>query len=213
MSRYSTHILIFLAGLICGCALMALTASTVDLGRVVAPRSERADALPAPLLEDIEQGTNIQQHVDRSLDTTTEQLSTPPPAPIARHEEVSLEIPESYRATIGPVVQHISFGEKYRDFEAEPIDGSWAYAMESGISDFIAIHGPESGEVFEFVQCRSSNCVLAGYTLLGREPSGASVIGQLSRQPWWQGGQKASSTHNSGEDRTSFVVLIPRIDE
>ena len=85
-------------------------------------------SLPALLLEDIEQGTNIQQHVDRSLDTTTEQLLTPPPAPIARHQEVSLGILESYRATIGPVVQHISFGEKYRDFEAEPIDGSWAYA-------------------------------------------------------------------------------------
>ena len=122
-------------------------------------------------------------------------------------------IPESYRQTIGPVVRHISFGERYQEFEAEPIDISWAQAMEAGIHDFIANHGPKYGEVFEFVQCRSLSCVLAGYTIPGHEVQGASVIGTLSRQPWWQASRKASSTHSSAEGRTTFVTIIPRYDE
>lgn len=192
---------------------MALAISAFDPNELETSSPERADTLANSPTEENDVGQDVRRDGDGVVDTIAEPTSTLTPRAIAPSGQVKPEIPESYREIIGPVVQDISFGQRFRDFEAEPIDDSWAHAMEAGINNFVAVHGPGSGEVFEFVQCRSSNCVLAGYTIHGQEPHGASVIGELGRQPWWQGGQAASSTYGSGDNRTSFVVLIPRFDE
>lgn len=213
MSHFSNHILIFLAGLVCGGILTAITILAVDPNELEIPPSDRADTPAVRLSEEANVGQYYQRDPSDVLDTEAIASPKKAPAAITMSGQAIPEIPESYRETIGPAVEHISFGERFRDFEAEPIDESWAYAMEMGINDFVAAHGPESGEVFEFVQCRSSNCVLAGYTLHGQEPQGASVIGELGKQPWWQGGQEASSTFRGGEDRISFVIFIPRFTE
>ncbi len=213
MSRFLVYALIFSAGVACGVALTVYKYPDNGPGLSPGPSADVAElsAHEQPPEDEALSIANGRQE-DRQ-EVISGALSTEVRTASATADLVHPEIPESYRATIGPVVQHVSFGEKYQDFEEEPIDEPWAIAMETGINDFIAIHGPASGEVFEFVQCRSSHCVLAGYTLAGQEPRGASVIGQLSDQPWWQGAREASSTYSSGNDRTSFVILIPRFED
>lgn len=192
---------------------MVLGYSTNGLTELIVLQSEHADVSADLPTEKSELEANVQRDLDVAVATTAESSSTMTPNLISKSSQSAPEIPESYRETIGPAVQHISFGERYRKFEAEPVDDSWAQAMEIGISDFVAIHGPESGEVFEFFQCRSSSCVLAGYKRPGQVTHDASVVGELSRQPWWQGSQKSSATYLDRDGRMSFVVLIPRFDE
>ena len=177
------------------------------------PSIQEQKPLVAPIGNEIDQNPCDQRASESSGTSESKILSIEPSVSLPSVEYDAPMIPESYRETIGPVVRSISFGERIQDFEAEPVDVSWAQAMEIGINDFIASHGPEYGEVFEFVQCRSSSCVLAGYTIPGYESQGASVIGTLRRQPWWQASGRASSTHRDGEGRISFVTIIRRYDE
>jgi hypothetical protein len=201
VSPLSRYVLSFVAGMACGGFLVSVNKSGVPttVSDALPPEEVATVALGQTDLE----GSTYHANGSPPSDRGAASLDVSIPAPV---------IPGSYRDTIGPIVAHKSYGEQYRDFEAEPIDGSWAQAMEIGINDFIAIHGPSSNEVFEFVQCRSSNCVLAGYKDPSQEPQGASIIGDLSRQPWWQGGGSASSTNTIKDGRRSFVIFISRYD-
>lgn len=122
----------------------------------------------------------------------------------------SPQIPEQYRQTIGPVVQPPTFGERFKAFEDEPVDVPWARAMETGLNDFIAVQGPQNSSVVEFIQCRSTACVIAGYSIPNQEGLDASILGDLRKQSWWEGG-RTSSTHLGRDDGTrSFVIMIDR---
>jgi hypothetical protein len=123
------------------------------------------------------------------------------------------QIPEQYRQTIGPVIRVPAFGERFMAFEGEPVDVPWAQAMETGLNDFIAVQGPQSSSVVEFIQCRSTACVIAGYSIPNQEGLDASILGDLRKQSWWEGG-RTSSTHLARDDGTrSFVILIDRSSE
>jgi len=213
MPRFLVYALIFTAGVACGVAL------TVDRDPIGNPGSTSVspteDSVARANVQPLEQlaYSNTEIGLEDIQDTVSGVPSTETMADIATNDRLVQEIPDYYRATIGPVPQHVTFGERYRVFEIESIDEPWAYAMEAGINDLIANHGPASGEVFEFVQCRYSYCALAGYTHDGQEPRGTSVIGQLSKQPWWQGSRAHLGNYTDENGRTSFVLLIPRFED
>lgn len=202
MTSFIRYLTCFIVGVICGVYFMSLNQSDE-------PILSLAEEGPPPAEAVATHPSESQASVGEAVD------STPSGPDVAYFDELPTTptIPDAYRKALGPVVRHKSFGERYEEFEAEPIDGAWAQAMEYGINDFIAVHGPSSNEVFDFIQCRSSSCVLAGYTDLGREPNGASIIGDLSRQSWWQGGGRASSTNSVDGSRRTFVIFIARYND
>ena len=213
MPRFLVYAMIFSAGAACG---VALTVHRDPIGTPgatsVSPTEEsEAQANVRPLEQSAYSSTV--DDLEDTQDTVSGVPSTETMADIATNNRLVPQIPGYYRATIGPVPQHVTFGERYRVFETESIDEPWAFAMEAGINDLIANHGPGSGEVVEFVQCRYSYCALAGYTHDGQEPRGASAIGQLSKQPWWQGSRAMFVNYTDENGRTSFVVLIPRFED
>jgi len=195
------YILVFLAGVICGAALLNSLASP-DAG---APGEARNAVTTAVDLAPPQPAEAVpEKAVPDPLSTAIDEM-------VSGYETQS--IPDAYRNSIGPIVRRPTFGEIYRKFESEPVDEPWAWAMEHGLNDFIAVHGPRSGEVFDFVQCRSSYCVVAGYKLDSMEASGASIISELTSQSWWQGGASAYSSSSSEQDRRRFVVLLPGYED
>ncbi|MGB5721851.1 MAG: hypothetical protein WBM34_14250, partial [Woeseiaceae bacterium] len=104
MSRYSIHILIFVAGLVCGGILTAITISAVDPNELEIPPTEGADSLvDLPFGE-----TDVAQHIQRDpadiVDSRTKSPSKMAPVAITTSGHVTPEIPESYRETIGPAI-------------------------------------------------------------------------------------------------------------
>ncbi len=199
LSFLSRHAIPFAAGLICGGLLVSEFQTPVQR---TSPNVKMAEEIPTlenqkiefPI-QSVEVPTARNAEIESAPNTPTQSNST---------------IPDWYRETIGPAVQPPTFGEKFKDFEAEPIDVPWAEAMEVGMNNFVAARGPDYGSVIEFIQCRTSKCVLAGYTIPNHEGLSASIIGELRRQSWWQGGGSSSSNLSTGDDRTSFVILIDR---
>ena len=198
-SFLARHAIPFAAGLICG-GLLVSTFHAANQGS--SSSVELVDEVPA--LEKPKPAVSV--HVEEQSTQPNETVETATSA----LKQSGVAIPESYRRTIGPVVQPPTFGERFKAFEAEPIDGPWAQAMEAGMNNFVAAHGPDYGSVIEFIQCRTSICVIAGYTIPNHEGLSASIIGELRKQSWWQGGNSSSSNLGSEDGRTSFVILIDR---
>jgi hypothetical protein len=78
--------------------------------------------------------------------------------------------------------------------------------METGIADFFAAQGPELGIVFEYIECRSRTCEIAGYFVAGREGTGGYFY-KVTEQPWWQGGT-ATSSNGFDINGTEYFVTI-----
>jgi len=139
-------------------------------------------------------------------------ISTNPAGPtnspdaVVEKLESKPKIPLMYRQAIGPVRRTYSFGESYILFETEPVDEAWAYGMEAGISDYLSRLGPDSGAVFEFVQCRSTACAIAGYVVEGGRDQTAMMVDRMRHEPWWDAGGTSKSI--GGEEQ--FVILLSR---
>ena len=201
MASTSRYTLVFLAGITCGAILTSIVISRIENEALQThpPADSVAEQTPPAETGDAHDSSNMVQ--------------APPHVASQYDGDASAKIPDNYRDTIGPASRQPTFAEQYQQFEAEPIDGSWAAAMENGLNNYTAVHGPASGEVFEFVQCRSSYCVVAGYKIEGDERTGASIIGDLARQPWWQGAASAYSSWGREDDQQRFVVLLPRYED
>ena len=153
---------------------------------------------------------------ESNFDKPVQPPVNPSPKDHAAQESITIvdqrspQIPEQYRQTIGPVVRPPTFGERFRAFEAEPVDVPWAQAMETGLNDFMAVQGPQSSSVIEFIQCRSTACVIAGYSIPTQEGLDASILGDLRKQSWWEGGHTSSTRLSRDDGSISFVILLDR---
>ena len=143
-------------------------------------------------------------------------------APIVAHPRESMrempsprlemDIPEAYLRIVGSTRPHLSFGERVGQFQTEPRDEIWASAMEAGINSYVAASAPTAGAVFEYIQCRSTACILAGYVIDGKERQSASMLGELQSQGWWDGGNSSHSMGGTVGEQDAFVILFPRYD-
>jgi hypothetical protein len=121
-------------------------------------------------------------------------------------------MPDVYRRIIGPVrPREPSFAERHAAFEKEPIDTAWAYAMETGISNHIAMYGAGEGVVIEYIECRSQYCEVGGYAIEGYEADFSPTWGDMVQSEWWQasGGYKG---RGGGKAPGYFLAIIPRYD-
>jgi len=134
------------------------------------------------------------------------------PQPDTLLPALELEIPEAYLRIIGSTKPHLSFGERVGQYQQEPRDEVWVSAMEAGINSYVAASAPTAGAVFEYIQCRSSACILAGYVIEGKERQSASILGELQSQGWWDGGNSSHGMGGAVGELDAFVILLPRYD-
>ena len=130
------------------------------------------------------------------------------PAPV----HYDTDFPEAYRSMVRPRVTGANLRAQFALFESEPRDEPWAQAMEAGMNTYLAAFGPDTGTVFEFVRCRSSLCVLAGYVVEGHKLQSSNMMGEMIKQGWWDGGHASQMTGRKVGEHDSFVIILPRYD-
>lgn len=205
LSHMNSRLLVFIAGLLAGGILIL----AVDLhsehpaNTAVAPRDE----------------SESQRDAEQSHTESAEEVETPRPSegsgnagehvirfPPIDHGDI--ELPSSYKEMIGPLeTRRPTFSERHQRFANEPRDEPWAAAMEAGINDYLATLGAERGMVFEYVECQTKTCEVAGYVVDEKYGSGG-VPDELLEQPWWQGGMARSSRHFDIGGVRYFVTII-----
>ena len=207
----------FSLGLVTG-AFLTLTIGRVALNNDIGRSVDNANT-------EVEVGSNNLQSNKQPLlierdspSKGTPRKSAVKPAPAEDLSDIrstasTLVIPEIYRPAIGPANPPLTFGEEYELFSREAIDSVWAQPMENGINSYLATQGASSGFVFDFVQCRSTACVIAGYTVNDSADSDyQSIVKGMLNKGWWDAG---SSLHYSGSEaggRKIKVLMVPRYD-
>lgn len=99
-----------------------------------------------------------------------------------------------------------TFAERHEKFASEDRDESWAFAMEAGIQNFLAVHAPVSGIVIESVECRSESCEVSGYLSDDTDGINSAIFGFTSEH-WWDGGNAVSVKEFDLEEGTGFVFV------
>jgi len=97
-------------------------------------------------------------------------------------------------------------------FAGEPRDESWAYTMELGINQHLTASTSLEGTVVEYVECRTTACVMAGYVQPGMEDSSQELIREMSATGWWQLSQATMSSSSNDDGTRRFVRIIPRTE-
>ncbi len=139
------------------------------------------------------------------FETQTEDISQPR---VIEGRGLPPLLPEDYYFMLEPPEdQPITTAERAVRFAEEARDESWAYTMELGINQHVAVATPV-GTVIEYVECRTTTCMMAGYTQPGFENGSRALIGEMGRTGWWQlGGETVSvSRGRNGENR--FVHFL-----
>jgi hypothetical protein len=119
-------------------------------------------------------------------------------------------IPDVYRDIVGPLAEQTSGPEPYdlyvafaRDVRDEP----WAAAMETGIANWSAGKNPSAELVIDYVECRSSICVVAGYSSTGS----TAFLGSMRDEGWWQAEGALMAVFHSGHDGSAeFLKFVTR---
>ena len=130
--------------------------------------------------------------------------------PSASPAPTAVLMPELYLDWIGyppePQTERYAY-DYYADFAQDVRDEPWAAAMEAGIADFMARRLPPDKVVVDYVQCRSRQCVIAGYALA----DDTSAFGEIRNSGWWQAQGITYEVMTSGRDgRDNFVVFFER---
>jgi len=159
--------------------------------------SEEVDAYEFVTQRDAEEVNGDEVHFVDAVHSGQEsdQVYSPgEPGPDPLSEEPEIRMPSHYKEMIGPVrPRQVAFSERHANFASEPRNEPWAFAMETGINDFIAKLDPPLGLVVEYVECRARTCEIAGYRTGGDSDDGRA-LNHLVQQPWWQGGNAISSS-------------------
>ncbi len=205
----------FVLGILTGALVMVLVDSSESV-----PANERLEEHVTSLADQTEpQDTDPSYSQPKSISSTGQPSTNPdtPPMIESEPEQASTlasdpKLPEAYRRFLGPPVPRLTFAERFALFESESIDESWALPMEAGMSNYIAAHGPEAGTVFEYVQCRSNWCVLAGYILPGHADQTSQLVSPMRNEIWWQGGNWISSHGGKIGENEAFVIMMSRFN-
>jgi len=195
----------FLVGVITGISVMVFVNMESDAPASESP-TEAAPVLTSAAAARIPDELMPPPHISGQPNAPPA-ASVQPPQP-----NVEPKLPDTYREAIGPPRRRLTFSERLQNFESEPRDDSWALPMEAGINNFTAIHGAEFGAVFEFVQCRSNWCLVAGYFLPGYPDETSVIMSPMKNETWWQGGNYTSTHGGKLGDNESFVTLLSRYD-
>lgn len=123
-------------------------------------------------------------------------------------DHADIKMPHTYKEMIGPLVpSRTTFSERHENFASEPRDEPWAVAMETGINDYLATAGAKYGMVFEYVECRTRTCEVAGY-IVDEQASSRFDFHDLVKQSWWQGGRATSSIGPTINGTKHFVIIF-----
>ena len=141
------------------------------------------------------------------IETQTENISEPRGT---EDRGLPLLIPEEYRSMLEPPAnRRITFEERISRFAAEARDESWAYTMELGINQHVAV-ATSVGTVIEYVECRATACMMAGYIQPGFENGSSELIGEMSSTGWWQLGGTTISRNGGQNGENRFVSFMVR---
>ena len=140
------------------------------------------------------------QTADNGLPAGTDNIGLPP------------LLPEQYHFMFEqPADRPITPTERATLFAAEARDETWAYTMELGISQHAAVATPV-GTVIEYVECRASACMMAGYIQPGFEDGTGALIEEMRQTGWWQLGGETISLSRGQNGQSRFVSFMNRED-
>ncbi len=146
----------------------------------------------------------------KSLDSLQSDLSKQ-----VSNDSMGRAIPDVYSSMVKPRPrpEKLTTPELYESFEGDSRDESWAYPMELGINQYIAERGGVYGAAFEYVECRSRYCTIAGVVHGGGQETVNEFMAEMTQSGWWQtyGGRSTVGSRNDTEYR--FVSIIPRAEE
>lgn len=138
------------------------------------------------------------------------------PADSAGATQVShAQIPAPYAEMIEPkpLPKTLAPPELFERFAGDVRDDTWAYAMELGINQYIARRGSELESAFEFVECRSRYCTIAGVVYEGGQATVNEMLSEMTQSGWWQTYGGASTVGRTTDTVYRFVTIFPRARE
>ncbi len=127
-------------------------------------------------------------------------------------DQAGREISENYVAMVTPrpLPEKLTTQEMYKEFLEDSRDESWAYPMELGIGQYIAERGGDFGAAFEYVECRSRYCTIAGVVYGGGQPTVNEFMAEMTGSGWWQAYGGNNTVGSRTDDEYRFVSIFPR---
>jgi hypothetical protein len=124
-------------------------------------------------------------------------------------------LPEIYSAMVKPrpLPEKLTVQELYEKFSDDTRDDSWAYPMELGINEHIAQHGNELGVAFEFVECKSRYCTIAGVAYEGSQSEVNKFVADMTQGGWWQTTGENHTAAFGTDTEYRFVSIFPRTND
>ncbi len=125
---------------------------------------------------------------------------------------VTSPVPQPYDTMLKPreLPKNLKTPELYDRFMSDSRDNAWADAMELGINQYIAERGPDLEVVFEFVECRSRYCVVAGVSYSQDRGPWNTFNPEMSNSGWWQASGGESTVGGTYGSETRFAIVISR---
>lgn len=130
-----------------------------------------------------------------------------------RGQTLSLsEVPEPYDKMLKPrqLPKNLKTPELYERFKSDVRDNSWADAMELGINQYIAERGSDLELVFDFVECRSRYCVVAGVSYSQDRGPWNTFNPEMTNSGWWLASGGNSTVGGTYGNETRFATIISR---
>ena len=187
IARFADATTTLAAGLAIGFLIAEAGKSSPDVPPAQVPHSSTAASLPTDSpAENTLTDSDTTGCYDITSDTRQAAIATPEP------------VPDVYRGLIGPLGEQTSTPKPYdlyvafaRDVRDEP----WAAAMEAGIANWSAGRNPSAEAVIDYIECRSSSCMVAGHSPTGN----LGFLGKIRDQGWWQGEGASMKVGYSGD--------------
>lgn len=158
-------------------------------------------------------GVRQRSGADEDADSQSSKQSEPPPAQIGDATLLPL-LPEAYYSLLEPPNRRaLAPHELAARFAGEPRDEAWAYTMELGMNQHIAGSPNLGGTVIEYVECRTTACLMAGYVEPGFENTSQNLIREMSTTGWWQLSPGTMTRMSLDDGVPRFVHVIPRTQD
>jgi hypothetical protein len=148
---------------------------------------------------------------DRSKEPGVDQ-TFPAMSEEATVDSMGRELPEAYAALVkpNPVPKKLTVQEMYKKFSNDARDEAWAYPMELGINQYMSERGNDFGVAFDFVECQSRHCTIAGVVYGGGQPEVNEFMTEMTQRGWWQTSGENHTVAFSTGDEYRFVSIFPR---
>lgn len=125
---------------------------------------------------------------------------------------LSSPVPELYDTMLKPreLPKSLRTAELYERFMGDARDNAWADAMELGINQYIAERGSDLEVVFDFVECRSRYCVVAGVSYSQDRGPWNTFNPEMRNSGWWLASGGDSTVGGTYGSETRFATVISR---